>query len=427
MQVQTLPVAKQALKIKIMKKVTALVLGLFAAVFSVNAASENANHYYGSFNNGQSYIFVEGGVEFSVFPDGQFDFVYVGPNQGSNVNVSINSPNVIISYNSGYNYDAYVQYDDYGAVIQVEEVPIYYDEYGRIVQAGSVEIRYTNRRIVRVGGMHIYYNHYGYYSHYTGFISPWYTTYVYRPWHVYYARPFYSHCIVYDYPYRRYYRPVRYSYHHHRDYYRRGFKNYRNGRREFARVGSRVHYKDGRTVANRDYKPNRENTAARYNKRNDRDGIASNSRPSTYGNTSKGRPVTTNARPKFDKENKGRPTVNRGNPSNARPKYDGNVSREKPKVDSARPSYSGNSSKGRPNSNTTRPKVIKDYGKSRPTVNRGKPSTYSKPKASRTKPTVTSRSTTVKRSTNKSTRSTTSSRKTTTSNSKSTVQKRGRG
>ena len=46
MQVQTLPVAKQALKIKIMKKVTALVLGLFAAVFSVNAASENANHLW---------------------------------------------------------------------------------------------------------------------------------------------------------------------------------------------------------------------------------------------------------------------------------------------------------------------------------------------------------------------------------------------
>ena len=79
----------QPLKIKIMKKVTALILGLFAVVFSVNAASENSNTYLGTPFNGQSYIFVEGGVEFSVFPDGQFDFVFVGHNQGNNVNVNV--------------------------------------------------------------------------------------------------------------------------------------------------------------------------------------------------------------------------------------------------------------------------------------------------------------------------------------------------
>src|SRR5690606_13176806 len=85
--------------------------------------------------DGTKVIFVEGGIEFSVFPDGQFDFVYLGH---TNTEVSISTPNVAVSFNSGYNYDAYVQYDSYGAVIQIEDTPIYYDHYGRIVRAGSV-------------------------------------------------------------------------------------------------------------------------------------------------------------------------------------------------------------------------------------------------------------------------------------------------
>lgn len=391
----------QPLKIKIMKNVSALLLSLFAAVFSVNAASDNTYHYYGNYN-GQSYIFVEGGVEFSVFPDGQFDFVYVGPTQGNQVNVSINTSNVNISYNSGYNYDAFVQYDDYGAVIQVEEVPIYYDEFGRIIQAGRVEIRYTNRRIVRVGGMHVFYNHYGYFSHCSGYISPWYTTYVYRPWHVYYARPFYTHCIVYDYPYRRYYRPHRYAYAYHRDHYR-GYKNYSNGRRDFTRVGSRVHYKDGRTAVNRDYNPNRRNTAVSYSDRNDKVERKdySNTRPKNDENTVKGRPDNYTTRPATTNgEPNGRPTT---------------VYREKPVT-----------TKGKPVT-TTRPKVEKETNNSRPVVTRGKPGNNTKPKVESTRPKVTDKSTKVQRNSNSNSRVSNSSGRSNTSSSRGTVQKRGRG
>lgn len=243
-----------------MKKVVNLVMVFFLAVFTSNAASEHTNVDVRSFYNGSSYIFVEGGVEFSVFPDGQFDFVFLG-NQGNNVQVNINRPGVNISFNGGYNYDAYVQYDDYGAVIQIENVPIFYDNFGRIIQAGSVEINYLERRIVRVGGMRIFYNNFGYFSHYTGFISPWYTTYIYRPWHVFYARPFFGNCIVYDYPYRLYYSPIRYSYNYHFNNFNRGHQYYTNGRRDFYRPGSRIHYRNGRTAVNRDFNPNRVNTA----------------------------------------------------------------------------------------------------------------------------------------------------------------------
>jgi len=79
---------------------------------------------------------------------------------------------VSLSFNTGHSYDAYVQYDDYGAVIQIENVPIYYDYYGRVIRAGNVRINYNNYgRISRVGGLYVYYNRYNNYSHYSGYIN----------------------------------------------------------------------------------------------------------------------------------------------------------------------------------------------------------------------------------------------------------------
>ncbi len=46
--------------------------------------------------NGKAFIFVEDGIEFSVFPDGQFDF-YMN-NYGPNVNAGNNASNVSISF-----------------------------------------------------------------------------------------------------------------------------------------------------------------------------------------------------------------------------------------------------------------------------------------------------------------------------------------
>ncbi len=246
-----------------MKKFATLVLSILLVGITGSYASERTSEEFDSYRyDGSRYIFTEGTVEFSVFPDGQFDFVYVGPQNGSNVSVNVNTPNVNLSFNSGYDYDAYVQYDDYGAVIQVEDVPVYYDEFGRIIQAGNTEIHYNDRRIVRVGGLQVFYNNYGHFSHYTGFINVWTPRYIYRPWHVYYARPIFASCVVYDIPYRTYYTPHRYSWFHHRQYYgRRHHVAYANGRRNFYRPGSRVHHRDGRVAVNKDYNPNRRNTA----------------------------------------------------------------------------------------------------------------------------------------------------------------------
>ncbi len=264
----------------------AFIFSILLMGFSANATSNESENNNRRGYDGNAYIFVEGDVEFSVFPDGQFDFVYVGPQTGSQV--VINTPNVNVSFNSGYDYEAYVQYDDYGAVIQVESVPIYYDEYGRIAQAGNVDIQYNNRRVVRVGGLHVIYNNYGYFSHCTGVINVFNPYYIYRPWHAYYARPIYNHCVVYDMPYRRYYSPVRYSYHDHVVHYKkRNHVAYHNGRRDFYRPGSRVYDKKGRALVNKDYNPNRVNTmVASNNGRNNSSTRNNNTRSNTVTRSS---------------------------------------------------------------------------------------------------------------------------------------------
>ncbi|NNK81591.1 MAG: hypothetical protein HKO92_00555 [Flavobacteriaceae bacterium] len=195
-----------------MKKLVYLLVGFLLTGTTAIATTTNASHY-SSFARGygNSFIFVEQGIEFAVFPDGQFDFNV--DRYGPNFSAYTNFNGVSISFNTGHSYDAYVQYDDFGAVIQIENVPIYYDYYGRISQAGNVHIRYNNRGYVsRVGGLYVHYNRHYVFSHYTGYINVYNRHYVYRPWHSYYVIPRVSLCVLYHRPYRQYYNPYRYTY-----------------------------------------------------------------------------------------------------------------------------------------------------------------------------------------------------------------------
>ena len=207
-----------------MKKLVLIIAAVVFGIPSIQAETTNSMVDATNYNYGNSFIFVEDGVTFSVYPDGEFDF-YI--DNRVNVGVGAQIGNVGITFNSGYNYNPFVQYDDYGAVIQVENTPIFYDYYGRVSQIGNVDIWYNNGRVRRIGGLHVYYNG-GVFSHYTGYINIYNRGYVYRPFHRYFARPSIGFCNVYARPYRRYYRPVRYTY----------YAPYRhNTRRAYARLG----------------------------------------------------------------------------------------------------------------------------------------------------------------------------------------------
>jgi hypothetical protein len=209
---------------------SALVLGTSV---SLAATTEDKVVTSNMVSYGNPIIFVENGITFSVYPDGEFDF-YI--DDRVNVGANVNFGNTSITFNSGYNYDPYVQYDDYGAVIQVENIPVYYDYYGRVSQIGDVNIWYRNGRVHRVGGLYVYYNPRGVFTHYTGYVNIYNRHYVYRQWHGYFVRPAVGFCLVYNRPYRRYYTPVRYTYYRPYAY---------NSRKSYARIGH--HYEYGRS------------------------------------------------------------------------------------------------------------------------------------------------------------------------------------
>lgn len=214
-----------------MKKLVLLFAALLAGAGSTLAGTgikKMAAHT--AFNYGNSFIFVENGITFSVFPDGEFDF-YIDNRVSVNAHVGVGP--VGITFNSGYDYNPYVQYDDYGAVIQVENVPIYYDYYGRVSHIGGVRMWYRNNLVYRIGGMYIHYNPMGLYAYHTGFINVYNRGYFYRPFHRYFARPVFGFCLVSPHPYRRYYSPVRYTY----------YGPYRyNTRRTYASIGKTYRY-----------------------------------------------------------------------------------------------------------------------------------------------------------------------------------------
>ncbi len=234
-----------------MKKLTLLLFAILIAGWTATA-SENSNQANRPFTNyNDSFIFVEGGVEFAVYPNGEFDFYY-NPAFRRGSSFSIASPNVNISYNSGYNYDPYIQYDDYGAVIQVEDVPIYYDYYGRIVQAGNIVMNYNNfGMLASVGNLIMHYNPHHRFTHCSGYINSYNRRYVYRPWHDYYRRPSVNVSIVFNRPYRAYYQPRRVTYAQYTTIYNNYYANH-SGRRSFYRPSQKVKsYRYGERVTSK--------------------------------------------------------------------------------------------------------------------------------------------------------------------------------
>ena len=242
------------------------ILLLGVTYMQAETGSERMMSYY---NYGNSFIFVENGITFSVYPDGEFDF-YINNRVNVGANVSVGYSN--ITFNSGFNYNPFVQYDDYGAVIQVENVPVYYDFYGRVSQIGGVNIWYRNNRVRRIGGLRVFYNNLGYYDYCTGYINVYNRYYVYRPWHRYFIRPAVGYCQVFTSPYRRYYYPVRYTYYapyryNHRRVYATAGRPYRHYDRGYKR--SKI-YRNDRRVAVRDNGRRNEYGHVRYADRSNR-------------------------------------------------------------------------------------------------------------------------------------------------------------
>jgi hypothetical protein len=154
-----------------MKKITFLVASIFIIGGGVANAAEKTNFSHErraavDFRNADPIMFTERGIEFLVFPDGQFDFNtrpsanndrYYKSNRRSSVNSTYGAP--AISRND--NYAVKVEHDNFGRVRRIGNVFINYDANDRIKRVGSVYMSYNRFALEQIGGMQIIYNRRG--------------------------------------------------------------------------------------------------------------------------------------------------------------------------------------------------------------------------------------------------------------------------
>lgn len=145
-----------------MKKQVLLVV-LILGFFSISNANEKSeknitvNEKSTRYGYMEPFKFIERGIEFYVFPNGEFDFnthpQYRRTRRGhSSVNISYGVPR---SYN---NRGISIEHDHLGRVRRIGNVFVNYDAFDRIKRVGSVYMNYNRNLIRNIGGLHVFYD-----------------------------------------------------------------------------------------------------------------------------------------------------------------------------------------------------------------------------------------------------------------------------
>jgi len=160
-----------------LKKITLVLATMLLSISSATATQITADknskilRITNRYNQARPIQFVERGIEFLVFPNGEFDFNTEGM-RGRHVGNYYGRKTRRGAYNKTYgapkarntfakSMGVYVSHDRLGRVRRVGSVFINYDGYGRIKRIGSVYMRYQRGKLKQVGGLHIQYNRRG--------------------------------------------------------------------------------------------------------------------------------------------------------------------------------------------------------------------------------------------------------------------------
>lgn len=151
-----------------MRKITFLVASLMLMLNATVAQDANGrrgggrhyeeeqNQYAVDYRDAEPIVFMERGVEFLVFPNGDFDF---------NANFNTTSGYYGRRENNQVDVDRArairIDRDFNGRVRRVGNVYINYDFYGRVKRVGGVFISYNNFALTQIGGLRLFYNHHG--------------------------------------------------------------------------------------------------------------------------------------------------------------------------------------------------------------------------------------------------------------------------
>lgn len=169
-----------------MKKSTLLVAGLLFAT-SLAHASETTifsgnptpyhNHGPVDYRDAEPVVFLERGIEFMVFPNGELDF---------NTEPSVNGGGRSGSYyrrgaTNTANRGTRVDHDSKGRVRRVGNVFINYDYAGRVKRIGNIYMDYGRYGLTQIGYLRLMYDNYGHITGATGYINQANRYYVYEP------------------------------------------------------------------------------------------------------------------------------------------------------------------------------------------------------------------------------------------------------
>ncbi len=169
-----------------MKKITLLVVASFILVGSMAYASENPvfsdntdrRGYYIDYRDAEPIIFKERGIEFMLFPNGEFDF-NTRPAVRPRVNGASGAPRGM--YYGTSERGIRVEHDNFGRVRRVGNVYINYDAYGRVKRIGTIYMSYNSFAVTKVGNMRIMYDRRGRIVDVYGFINHANGGYFYNP------------------------------------------------------------------------------------------------------------------------------------------------------------------------------------------------------------------------------------------------------
>jgi len=158
-----------------MKKIT-LVLAtmLLSVTFAIAAKpTSDLNHSDKTSINrySQPIMFVEQGIEFLIFQNGDLDlnrkrsvqysknYFRKNSNRKSYNNRIYGVAGVEGSY--GHNRRAFISYDRFGRIRNIDNIYISYDHYGRVKRIGSVIMSYYYNKLEQVGRLRLQYNRWG--------------------------------------------------------------------------------------------------------------------------------------------------------------------------------------------------------------------------------------------------------------------------
>lgn len=169
-----------------MKNFYLLFVGLLLSVTTTqaNVMSDQMNGSENGLTNRYPYAqpiqFVERGVEFFVFLNGEFDFnthpVNYRRTRRSTINTTFGAPGVrtrATRYNTR-NIGVRVEHDFNGRVRRIGNLFINYDRFGRVKRIGSIYMSYHNRhgKLLQIGGLRLQYNRWGRLVRQSGIVKP---------------------------------------------------------------------------------------------------------------------------------------------------------------------------------------------------------------------------------------------------------------